>query len=279
MFPKNRGDGATGVLTVPMWPSLSYFGSLLSMLVDQLLFFKATRTTLMNPSVGELIYPLRVTLLVCRVSGNRLSSVSFSTQVADGSLSSWRKNTVKQYNVYLEKVFTFCLSRQSHFMRAPVSLILGFVYDLYTKGYGYSSLNTARSAISALYNTNKTDVGQNIGKHPLICRFLKGVFNESPSSDSEISGSMACGKGACLFRTIYNSSCIKVEGTYVEIGHVYCISNLDIVMTMPNVDFFGYFERTHKKNSKHTSPFSLSGHLKQTNRSRVWQSAPFSVPG
>ena len=65
-------------------------------------------------------------------------------------------------------------------MRAPVSSILDFLHDLYTKGYGYSSLNTARSAISALYSTDKTDIGQNIGKHPLICRFLKGVFNEIP---------------------------------------------------------------------------------------------------
>jgi hypothetical protein len=28
--------------------------------------------------------------------------------------------------------------------------------------------------------TLNTDVNQNIGKHPLICRFLKGVFNEIP---------------------------------------------------------------------------------------------------
>ena len=64
-------------------------------------------------------------------------------------------------------------------MRAPVLLILDILNDLYTKGYSYSSLNTARSVISALYSTDKTD-GQNTGKHPLICRVLKGVFNEIP---------------------------------------------------------------------------------------------------
>ena len=50
--------------------------------------------------------------------------------------------------------------------------------------FGFSSLfiplNTARSAISALYSINKTDFGQNIRKHPLIYPFLKGVFNEIP---------------------------------------------------------------------------------------------------
>ena len=74
---KIRGDGATGLLIVPMWPTQSYFGSLLSMLVDQPRYFKATRKALTNPSLGELTYPLRVTLLVSRVSGNPLSSAEF----------------------------------------------------------------------------------------------------------------------------------------------------------------------------------------------------------
>ena len=133
---KLRGDGATGLFIVPMWPTQSYFGSLLSMLVDQPRYSKATRKTLTNPSLGKLTYPLRVTLLVCRVSGNPLSSAEFRQRFANVILCSWRKSTFKQYNVYLEKRSTFCLSRQSHFMRAPVSLILDFLHDLYTKGYG-----------------------------------------------------------------------------------------------------------------------------------------------
>ena len=99
-------------------------------------------------------------------------------------------------------------------MCAHFSLILHFRHDLYTKGYGYSSLNTAWSTISALYSMDKPDGGQNIVKHALICRFLKVVFNEIPL----ISGSVACGTSTCLF--INTSSCINVEGTYVEIGHV-----------------------------------------------------------
>ena len=103
-----------------------------------------------------------------------------SPQVANVIMSSWRSSTVKQYDVFLDKWSTFCLSRQNSFMRAPVSLVLDFLHDLYDKGYSYSSLNTARSAISALCTADNTDVSQNIGKHPLICRFLKGVFNEIP---------------------------------------------------------------------------------------------------
>ena len=43
----------------------------------------------------------------------------------------------------------------------------------------YSSLNTARSAISNLCFTSDMDSHHvPIGKHFLICRYLKGVFNE-----------------------------------------------------------------------------------------------------
>lgn len=38
-------------------------------------------------------------------------------------------------------------------------------------------MNTIRSAISAVANIN----GQPVGKHPLITRFMKAVFNEKPS--------------------------------------------------------------------------------------------------
>ena len=79
-----------------------------------------------------------------------LAECGISTEVADVILSSWRKSTVKQYNVYLKKSSTFSLSSKSHFMRAPISMLLDFLHDLYTKGYGYSSQNTAGSAISAL---------------------------------------------------------------------------------------------------------------------------------
>ena len=61
VFAKIGGDGATGLL---IDPTQSYFGSLLRIMVDQPLYFKATRTTLTTAAVGELTYPLRVTLLV-----------------------------------------------------------------------------------------------------------------------------------------------------------------------------------------------------------------------
>jgi hypothetical protein len=47
---------------------------------------------------------------------------------------------------------------------------------LYDKGYKYSTLNTARSAVSAIVVpvTNQT-----LGLHPLVSRFMKGIFKNN----------------------------------------------------------------------------------------------------
>ena len=52
-----------------------------------------------------------------------------------------------------------------------------FLAQLFKEGYQYQSLNSYRSAISAVHC--KVD-GQSVGQHPLITRMLKGVYNERP---------------------------------------------------------------------------------------------------
>ena len=55
----------------------------------------------------------------------------------------------------------------------PVTMVLKFLTTLYRNGLGYSTINSARSAISAvvLMPGNTT-----IWSHPLVTRFLKGIF-------------------------------------------------------------------------------------------------------
>ena len=52
-------------------------------------------------------------------------------------------------------------------------MVLHFLTTLYEEGLGYSAINTARSALSAvvILPDNKT-----VGSHPLVVRFLKGIF-------------------------------------------------------------------------------------------------------
>ena len=54
-----------------------------------------------------------------------------------------------------------------------MTVVLEFLTELFSLGLGYSSLNTARSALSAVL---RTEDGRPIGKHPVVIRFLKGIF-------------------------------------------------------------------------------------------------------
>ena len=58
-----------------------------------------------------------------------------------------------------------------------MELILSFLTDLFDSGAGYSTINTARSALSTFLSKDNTPVGQ----LPIICRFVKGVFNLRPA--------------------------------------------------------------------------------------------------
>ena len=53
-----------------------------------------------------------------------------------------------------------------------------FLISLFNSGLGYSALNTARSALSAVMKINDNI---NFGEHPLVCRFTKGVFQLKPA--------------------------------------------------------------------------------------------------
>ena len=120
---------------------------------------------------------------ITSMQGIRKSLVSsgISANIADVILSSWRQGTIKQYNLFLKKWTEFCLSRQTNSLSSSVPLVLEFLHHLYTQGYSHSSLNTARSALSALCLSSQAHSESDaIGKHPLVCRYIKGAFQEKP---------------------------------------------------------------------------------------------------
>ena len=56
--------------------------------------------------------------------------------------------------------------------------LLKFLTMLYDRNLSYSSINLARSAISSVQSLVS---GSQLGTHPLITRFVKGVFNNRPA--------------------------------------------------------------------------------------------------
>ena len=93
-------------------------------------------------------------------------------------LSSWRTSTQKQNVPYLNKWRRYCGSRKLDSLSATIEEGVNFLAELYHEGLGYSALNTARSALSTVFNFPNN---QTFGTHPLVTRFMKGVFETRPS--------------------------------------------------------------------------------------------------
>ena len=93
-------------------------------------------------------------------------------------LKSWSAGTQKQYMPYIiTQWIDFCSKRESNPYDPPLTAVLDFLVTLHDKGLSYTKINTARSAISA-FTVPKNNIA--IGKHPLISRFMKGVYKGSP---------------------------------------------------------------------------------------------------
>lgn len=93
--------------------------------------------------------------------------------------ASWRPSTRRQYAVYIRKWTDFCSRKNINHLHADVSMVLEFLSELfYDQNAGYSVVNQARSALSSflVLSDNRFE----IGNHPLISRFMRGIFHKRP---------------------------------------------------------------------------------------------------
>lgn len=94
-------------------------------------------------------------------------------------ISSWRKSTSSQYSTYLQRWQRYCGEQHTNPTHPSVGEVLEFLTTLYHNGLGYSSINTAKSALSSCVNIPGQTMP--LGSHPLVVRFMKGVFELKPS--------------------------------------------------------------------------------------------------
>ena len=88
-------------------------------------------------------------------------------------MASWRKGTKKQYATYVIKWMVFCCERQIDCYSPPLSDALQFLLGLFNQELCYSTINTARSALSTIVTI---DGGGSFGSNHIVTRFMKGVF-------------------------------------------------------------------------------------------------------
>ena len=93
-------------------------------------------------------------------------------------LSAWAPKTISQYNTPINRWVAYCEERGISPLDASVQEGAEFLADLFSSSsLGYSAMGSARSALSAIL---KPTEGVPFGKHPLICRLLKGMCRQRP---------------------------------------------------------------------------------------------------
>ena len=77
----------------------------------------------------------------------------------------------------MSKWIHFCSEWSTDPLCADATIVLKFLNSLHEKGLSYSSINSARSALSAFTVLND---GSNVGTNSFVTRFMKGIFNLKP---------------------------------------------------------------------------------------------------
>ena len=94
-------------------------------------------------------------------------------------MSSWRHSTKKQYATYIKRWFQYCNEHQYNPLTSPVQIAIQFFTLLFEKGLSYSCINTARSALSCIFQLSDSDF--NFGNLPIVRRFVRGIFQLRPA--------------------------------------------------------------------------------------------------
>ena len=91
-------------------------------------------------------------------------------------LDSWRKGTRKQYQTYVTAWLKFYKATSISYIHPTLQQVLDF-FTLQSKTVEYSAVATETSALSSFITVN----GIKVGEHPLVSRFMSGLFNEKPA--------------------------------------------------------------------------------------------------
>ena len=116
-------------------------------------------------------HPLHKTLqlMACQLSGDPLQGEEFRS-LLNIIVSSWRKSTQSQHQCYIKRWHTFCNERNKDPYYTNEAEILEFLAAMHDKHLSYSTINTAKSAISIHLQYHKRKI------HPLGTQNLSKVL-------------------------------------------------------------------------------------------------------
>ena len=94
-------------------------------------------------------------------------------------MASWQNRTKKKYcnSTCIKKWQNFCTPRKINHIQPSLVPVLDFLTALHQQGLTYNAIDTARSALSSSVTLED---GTCVGKHPLVSKLRKGIFQEKP---------------------------------------------------------------------------------------------------
>ena len=113
-------------------------------------------------------------------------------------LDSWLKGTRKQYQTYVTAWLKFYKATSISYIHPTLQQVLDF-FTHQSKTVGYSAVATARSALSSFITVN----GITLGEHPLVSRFMSGLFNRKP-----------CRRITALHRNMGSPNCTQLPQNF-----------------------------------------------------------------
>ena len=144
-------DRVQGVLIAPLWPTQTWFPVLLQQLCDQP-WILLPRTDLLEHPSRSGPHPLHgnLHLMVCPVSGDPSAIITLQRRLPTFLWHPGGEALKNSMPHTLKKWMAFCRERKINCSSPPLSDALQFLSGLFHKGLSYSTLNTARSALSTI---------------------------------------------------------------------------------------------------------------------------------
>ena len=152
-------------IVVPKWPIQTWWAVLMQMLTDNYA----------NPPPPRPPPPKKNTVPLVRRS---VESQGISAEASRLIIQSWRSDNASQYQTYYKKWEMFCRQRNINPLQATLQHGINFLAEIFATGVRYSCTNTARSALSSLIVLPGSI---QFGRHLLVTRFVKGVFEVRPA--------------------------------------------------------------------------------------------------
>lgn len=109
--------------------------------------------------------------------GGPLSTAGLSKEAAELHEKAWRPGTRVSYKSSWGKWVSWCDEQSVDHVHTSVANIIEFLTKLHSDGLQYRTINTYRSAISKNHDLIE---GVPVGKHPLVVRHMRAIFNQKP---------------------------------------------------------------------------------------------------